>query len=343
MTFTVSGCQDYGNKFANPGCLTGKCLRSHINHTETENALSMLTKAGVPAKQIIFGVPTYGRSFRMADKSCTGPNCLFTGAYAVSDAEPGPCTQISGYISNAELNEIFQYAEAGEPMFAAKRWRDEETDSDIMTYGTQGNGPSDVEGGWGLEADNLECDSGSWPSTLENPESNTDSAPAQCRGKALMRILLKESVVSVDEYRRYPRTTVTRWETRYNHGEVPSTESELTEMAPNPGYCVVEFTMRDEERLYEALLRATGVEKTGSRGEKRTPSYTLAPLCHRPGACPDEGACSQNFYMRKNWPRQIDDKRTYAAMRTDTCDADEGDIFTALSLPLFMLQDASTI
>lgn len=38
---------DYGNTFTNPGCPNGNCLRSQINQTETEAALSMLTKAGV--------------------------------------------------------------------------------------------------------------------------------------------------------------------------------------------------------------------------------------------------------------------------------------------------------
>lgn len=97
MTYDLHGQWDYDNEFANPGCENGNCLRSHINRTETKNSLSMVTKAGVPAEKIIVGIASYGRSFRMADKSCTGPQCLFTGSYEVSEAEPGQCTGTGGY------------------------------------------------------------------------------------------------------------------------------------------------------------------------------------------------------------------------------------------------------
>jgi chitinase len=97
MTYDLHGQWDYGNKFANPSCANGNCLHSHINRTETRNSMSMITKAGVPAEKVIIGIASYGRSFRMADKSCTGPQCLFTGSYSVSEAEPGPCTDTSGY------------------------------------------------------------------------------------------------------------------------------------------------------------------------------------------------------------------------------------------------------
>jgi chitinase len=97
MTYDLHGQWDYGNKFANPSCPNGNCLRSHINRTETRNSMSMITKAGVPASKVIIGIASYGRSFRMADKSCTGPQCLFTGSYSVSEAEPGPCTDTAGY------------------------------------------------------------------------------------------------------------------------------------------------------------------------------------------------------------------------------------------------------
>ncbi|ESU08424.1 hypothetical protein FGSG_04648 [Fusarium graminearum PH-1] len=108
MTYDLHGQWDYGNKFANPGCDNGNCLRSHINRTETRTSLSMITKAGVPAEKVIVGIASYGRSFRMADNSCTGPDCLFTGSFEESEAEPGQCTGTGGYILNAEINEIWQ-------------------------------------------------------------------------------------------------------------------------------------------------------------------------------------------------------------------------------------------
>ena len=55
-------------------------------------ALSMITKAGVPAYQVVVGVASYARSFQMEDPSCTGLECLFTGPE--SGATPGPCSQV---------------------------------------------------------------------------------------------------------------------------------------------------------------------------------------------------------------------------------------------------------
>lgn len=97
MTYDLHGQWDYGNKFTNPGCPTGNCLRSHINKTETYSSLALVTKAGVPPYKLFVGISSYGRSFRMKEPKCTSPECLFTGSFFVSDAEPGICTGTSGY------------------------------------------------------------------------------------------------------------------------------------------------------------------------------------------------------------------------------------------------------
>lgn len=60
--------------------------------TETLQALSMVTKAGVPAKKVIVGMPFYGRSFKMSSAGCHGPSCTFTGDRLNSNAAKGPCT-----------------------------------------------------------------------------------------------------------------------------------------------------------------------------------------------------------------------------------------------------------
>jgi chitinase len=39
MTYDLHGQWDAGNKWSNPGCPGGNCLRSHVNKTETLNAL----------------------------------------------------------------------------------------------------------------------------------------------------------------------------------------------------------------------------------------------------------------------------------------------------------------
>ncbi|KAK4663417.1 hypothetical protein QC763_608160 [Podospora pseudopauciseta] len=105
MTYDLHGQWDAGSRWSQDGCPSGMCLRSHVNMTETYNALVMVTKAGVPANKIIVGVSSYGRSFKMKDPNCRGPMCEYTGTASVSHATPGPCTGVQGYISNAEIQE----------------------------------------------------------------------------------------------------------------------------------------------------------------------------------------------------------------------------------------------
>ncbi|KAI2792815.1 Killer toxin subunits alpha/beta [Penicillium oxalicum] len=132
MTYDLHGQWDYNSPFANPGCELGNCLRSHVNLTETESALSMITKAGVPANKVVVGIASYGRSFGMMDPSCTGPNCLFTGPN--STATPGECTDTAGYISQAELERMLSDS-ARLRRRDVTSWYDKDTDSDMMTYG----------------------------------------------------------------------------------------------------------------------------------------------------------------------------------------------------------------
>ncbi|KAK4061703.1 CAZyme family GH18 [Trichoderma harzianum] len=123
-TYDLHGQWDYANAFSNPGCPTGNCLRSHVNLTETDFALAMITKAGVPTNKITVGVTSYGRSFGMVDPSCTSVDCLFSGPD--SSAIPGACTQTAGYLADAE---IYQLIGQG-----AIQSRDDASDSDIVTY-----------------------------------------------------------------------------------------------------------------------------------------------------------------------------------------------------------------
>ncbi|KAL6801940.1 glycoside hydrolase family 18 protein [Trichoderma sp. SZMC 28012] len=126
MTYDLHGQWDYNNKWTSPGCPTGNCLRSHVNITETKDALSMITKAGVPSNKVVVGVSSYGRSFKMAKAGCTGPMCQFTGTPRVSNAAKGRCTDTSGYISNAEIEDILLFGKVN------KQWTD--AGSDILVY-----------------------------------------------------------------------------------------------------------------------------------------------------------------------------------------------------------------
>jgi hypothetical protein len=95
-----------------------------VNLTETEYALAMITKAGVPSSEVVAGISSYGRSFGMTDPSCTGPECLFNGPN--STATPGVCTDTAGYLADAEIN---QYIQQG-----AQTYHDAESDSDVTVF-----------------------------------------------------------------------------------------------------------------------------------------------------------------------------------------------------------------
>ncbi|KAH7024909.1 uncharacterized protein B0I36DRAFT_387329 [Microdochium trichocladiopsis] len=128
MTYDLHGQWDAGNKWSADGCPDGNCLRSHVNLTETEQALSMITKAGVSPSKIFVGESSYGRSFRMATAGCDGPMCKYTGDRLNSEAMPGMCTNTSGYISNAEIEHIKKgYS-------GVKSWHDLKSNSDFIVY-----------------------------------------------------------------------------------------------------------------------------------------------------------------------------------------------------------------
>ncbi|KAJ5901127.1 glycoside hydrolase [Penicillium tannophilum] len=112
MTYDLHGQWDYNSTNADDGCPLGGCLRSQVNQTETHYSLSMITKAGVPSKKVVAGLPLYGRSFKMEDLDCTGPECHFTGPE--SGATKGTCTDTAGYISNYEIYDIISRSESPE-------------------------------------------------------------------------------------------------------------------------------------------------------------------------------------------------------------------------------------
>jgi chitinase len=129
MTYDLHGQWDYGNVWSQTGCpssngVAGNCLRSHVNLTETMNALSMVTKAGVQARKIMVGISSYGRGFQMEDPNCMTDTCRFTK----EPAAPGACTNEPGYIANAEIDEILRTNPT------AKRLMWHESDTNILVY-----------------------------------------------------------------------------------------------------------------------------------------------------------------------------------------------------------------
>jgi chitinase len=75
------------------------------------------------------GVPSYGRSFGMTDKSCTGPECTYTGGYDESTAQEGKCTKTAGIIAQAEIDLIISLNDT-----TNKAFYDQGSDSDIIVW-----------------------------------------------------------------------------------------------------------------------------------------------------------------------------------------------------------------
>ena len=67
----------------------------------------------------------------MTTPGCTGVDCTFGGSNTQSTAEPGDCTQTSGYISNYEINMII---EMNETSTGVRSFYDPASDSNILVY-----------------------------------------------------------------------------------------------------------------------------------------------------------------------------------------------------------------
>lgn len=130
MTYDLHGQWDAGNPNGQIGCDDGRCLRSHVNLTETMDSIGMITKAGADSGKVVIGVSSYGRSFKMASAGCYGPNCKFTGGKMSSNAKKGECTNTAGYISDAEINDLI----TNNSSRVNKHFVDTGSNSNIMVY-----------------------------------------------------------------------------------------------------------------------------------------------------------------------------------------------------------------
>ncbi|RYP70495.1 hypothetical protein DL771_005432 [Monosporascus sp. 5C6A] len=134
MTYDLHGQWDVSNKWTSPGCPTGNCLRHHVNETEVNLSLALITKAGVPSHKVVVGMPLYGRSFKMAQKGCTGPDCFFLGDNMNSQAAKGACTDTAGYISNVEIRAI-QNSNTNPDLYGTRMIKEiEDKEGDIIVY-----------------------------------------------------------------------------------------------------------------------------------------------------------------------------------------------------------------
>lgn len=63
--------------------------------------MQLLWRNNINPSKVNLGLGFYGRSFELADPSCTAAGCPFS-----SGGNPGPCTATAGMLSYAEISRI---------------------------------------------------------------------------------------------------------------------------------------------------------------------------------------------------------------------------------------------
>ncbi|KAK3901352.1 hypothetical protein C8A05DRAFT_16453 [Staphylotrichum tortipilum] len=100
-------------------------VAAHTNLTEIDQSLKLLWRNSIPPSKVVLGLGFYGRSYTLADPSCSKPGCVFT-----SGAPAGPCTNSIGTLSYGEIQRLLQ---AG-----AKPVLDAKAAVQMLTYGEGG-------------------------------------------------------------------------------------------------------------------------------------------------------------------------------------------------------------
>ncbi|KAI5116231.1 hypothetical protein M0805_001223 [Coniferiporia weirii] len=95
MTYDLHGVWDGTDPYIGPEVL------AHTNLTEIKSTMQLFRNVGVDPLQIVLGIGFYGRSFQLADGSCSDPGCPFVGGGA-----PGICSLSSGTLMFSEIEEI---------------------------------------------------------------------------------------------------------------------------------------------------------------------------------------------------------------------------------------------
>ncbi|PNY25607.1 Symbiotic chitinase [Tolypocladium capitatum] len=96
MSYDLHGIWDGNNPI-------GAIVQGHTNLTEIKAAVELFWRVGIKPSQIALGFGFYGRSFTLADPSCTRPGCPFR-----SGAKPGICTGTSGYLAYYEVQDMLK-------------------------------------------------------------------------------------------------------------------------------------------------------------------------------------------------------------------------------------------
>ncbi|KAI1114378.1 hypothetical protein F5Y14DRAFT_441271 [Nemania sp. NC0429] len=96
MTYDLHGVWDSDNPI-------GSIVQGHTNLTEIKLATELLWRVDIPPSKVVLGFGFYGRSFTLADPSCSKPGCPFNSA-----SKPGPCTATGGYLGFYEIQQVLK-------------------------------------------------------------------------------------------------------------------------------------------------------------------------------------------------------------------------------------------
>ncbi|RDB24966.1 Chitotriosidase-1 [Hypsizygus marmoreus] len=174
MSYDLHGTWDSTNKFLGP------FIASHTNLTEIDNALSLLWRNNIKPENVVLGLGFYGRSFTLADPSCTTPGCVFT-----SGARAGECTQSVGTLSFAEIQRIVAKG--------ATVTTDEAAAVKMVVYDTDQWVSYDDEETFKLKIDyaNSHCLGGTmvWAASTDDAKGTAASAMSKSTGRKAISLL----------------------------------------------------------------------------------------------------------------------------------------------------------
>ncbi|THX54883.1 glycoside hydrolase [Aureobasidium pullulans] len=105
MTYDLHGAWDSSNPI-------GSIVQGHTNLTEIKSAAELFWRVKIPASKIVMGFGFYGRSFTLADPSCTTPGCAFSGA-----SMPGPCSDAAGILAHYEIEAVLDADSSIKPTY----------------------------------------------------------------------------------------------------------------------------------------------------------------------------------------------------------------------------------
>ncbi|KAF7296695.1 Chitin-binding type-1 domain-containing protein [Mycena chlorophos] len=109
LTYDLHGVWD------SPADYIGSIVLAHTNLTEIMATFQLFANVGIDPSRLVMGIGFYGRSFELADPSCTDPGCPFAGA-----APAGFCSLSPGTLEFVEIEQIISSQGNADVVFDAE-------------------------------------------------------------------------------------------------------------------------------------------------------------------------------------------------------------------------------